>query len=203
RVETVAVLLDAGAPLEETDEHGFTPLQIALRWGDGPVAALLRECGASEATEASEDSAATAALLDEMVILAVQRGDPAAVRELFGAGARVDGNPNSEENPLGQACWRGQVAIAEELLARGATTGFRDGGCAIGAALHGSRHCHHPEGGPTMQTVEEIPRERYAQVVRVLLDAGARVPDSMGERGMRPAMLIAELGLDPPGLEQP
>jgi ankyrin repeat protein len=200
RVETVAVLLDAGAPLEETDEHGFTPLQIALRWGDGPVAALLRECGASEATEASEDSAATAALLDEMVILAVQRGDPAAVRELFGAGARVDGNPNSEENPLGQACWRGQVAIAEELLARGATTGFRDGGCAIGAALHGSRHCQDPEGGPTMATIAEIDPEPYARIVRTLLGAGARVPQRVGgEHGPPGAMLLGELGV---GLEE-
>ena len=49
-VETVTVLLDAGAPLAEPDEHGLTPLQIALRWGDGPVAALLRESGAEEAS---------------------------------------------------------------------------------------------------------------------------------------------------------
>ena len=99
-----------------------------------------------------------------MVILAVQRGDLVAVRELLGAGARVDGNPDGDENPLGQACWRGQVAIAEALLARGASTEFRDGGCAIGAALHGSRHCQDPEGGPTMATVTEINPEPYAKL---------------------------------------
>src|SRR5579875_18093 len=30
-VETIAALLDAGAPLDEPDEHGLTPLQIALQ----------------------------------------------------------------------------------------------------------------------------------------------------------------------------
>ncbi len=197
-VETVTVLLDAGAPLAEPDEHGLTPLQIALRWGDGPVAALLRESGAEEASLVRGDGAEAPALLDEMVILAVQRGDLVAVRELLGAGARVDGNPDGDENPLGQACWRGQVAIAEALLTRGASTEFRDGGCAIGAALHGSRHCQDPEGGPTMATVTEINPEPYSEIVRMLLAAGARVPDRVGgEHGPRAAMLLGELGIGP------
>ncbi len=196
-VETIAVLLDAGAPLAEPDEHGLTPLQIALRWGDGPVAALLRDRGASEA-QAPANATAGPELLDEMAILAVQRGDLAAVRELLAAGARVDGNPDSEENPLGQACWRGQVHVVTELLARGATTDFRDGGCAIGAALHGSRHCQDPEGGPTMATVIEIDPEPYAAIVRMLLAAGARVPQRVGgEHGPQAAMLLGELGIGP------
>ncbi|MGB0092663.1 MAG: hypothetical protein WBP81_09035, partial [Solirubrobacteraceae bacterium] len=120
------------------------------------------------------------------------------VRELLGAGARVDGNPDGDENPLGQACWRGQVAIAEALLTRGASTEFRDGGCAIGAALHGSRHCQDPEGGPTMATVTEINPEPYSEIVRMLLAAGARVPDRVGgEHGPRAAMLLGELGIGP------
>lgn len=137
-------------------------LRIALRWGDAPVAALLRQHGANATTQAPGADAGAPALLDEMAILAVQRGDLSAVRELLGAGARVDGNPDREENPLGQACWRGQVAIAEALLARGATTEFRDGGCAVGAALHGSRHWEDPEGGPTMATLTEIDPSRTA-----------------------------------------
>jgi ankyrin repeat protein len=202
--ETIAVLLDAGAPLEEPDEHGLTPLQIALRWGDGPVAALLRDRGASEATQARRDGADEPALLDEMMILAVQRGDLSAVRELLGAGARVDGNPGSEENPLGQACWRGQVPLARELLTHGAATEFRDGGCAIGAALHGSRHCQDPEGGPTMATVTEIDPEPYAEIVRMLLAADARVPERVGgKHGPRAALLLGELGIGPQELPAP
>jgi aminoglycoside/choline kinase family phosphotransferase len=68
----------------------------------------------------------------------------------------------------------------------------------MGAALHGSRHCQHPEGGPSMQIVDEIPKEPYAEIVRTLLAAGARVPDRIGEDGARGTMLIAELGIDPP-----
>jgi hypothetical protein len=113
-IETIAVLLDAGAPLEEPDEHGLTPLQIALHWGDGPIPALLRTAAPAMSNEAPDRNAGAPELLDETVILAVQRGDLAALRELLGAGAPVDGNPDSEENPLGQACWRGQVPIAPD-----------------------------------------------------------------------------------------
>ncbi|MGH2874201.1 MAG: hypothetical protein ACRDL5_17275 [Solirubrobacteraceae bacterium] len=196
-VKTVTVLLDAGAPLEDRDEHGMTPLQIALLWGDGPIAALLRARGARE-LEAPQNGGAGPELLDEMVILAVQRGDVAEVRELLTAGAGIDGNPDSSDQPLGQACWRGQVPIAEDLLARGAATEFRDGGCAVGAALHGSRHCQHPEGGPTMGTVAEINPEPYAEIVRTLLAAGARVPERVGgEHGPRAPALLGELGISP------
>jgi ankyrin repeat protein len=47
---TVAALLDAGAPVDEPDEHRLTPLQTSVRWGEQEVAALLRERGATEAT---------------------------------------------------------------------------------------------------------------------------------------------------------
>lgn len=49
-----------------------------------------------------------------------------------------------------------------------------------------------------MRIVDEIPSEPYAQIVRLLLDAGAPVPERIGEHGARATMLIAELGIDPP-----
>ena len=49
-----------------------------------------------------------------------------------------------------------------------------------------------------MRTVDEIPREPYAEIVRLLLAAGATVPDRVGENGARGSTLIAELGVDPP-----
>jgi len=209
---TVAVLLEAGAPIDAPDEHGLTPLQVAVRWGEDAVAALLRERGASQSTVTDDDRALGAYLsgreaaaprgvalsaLDEMVILSVQRGEIDAMRRLLDAGARIDGDPDSEDDPLGQACWRGRVQMTRELVGRGAALTFRDGGSAIGAALHGSRHCSEPEGGPSMRTVDEIPKEPYAEIVRILLAAGATVPDRIGENGMRGTMLLAELGVDP------
>jgi hypothetical protein len=197
---TVAALLDAGAPLDAPDEHGLTPLQISLLWGDAEVAELLAERGASAAAPPEPPPA----LLDEMVILAIQGGHADTLRLLLDAGARVDGNPESEDDPLGHACWRGRVQMVRELVERGAALSFRDGGSAIGAALHGSRHCNEPEGGPTMQLVEEIPAEPYAEIVRFLLGVGAPMPERVGEegRGVRAMTILAELGVDPPTIER-
>jgi hypothetical protein len=49
-----------------------------------------------------------------------------------------------------------------------------------------------------MQTVDEIPSRPYAEIVQLLLDAGAPVPARIGENGPRAVTLIAELALDPP-----
>jgi len=206
---TLAALLDAGAPIEAPDEHGLTPLSIATRWGDQEAVALLVERGADPASVTAEDRGVAAALahravvtppsaqLDEMLDVAIAAGDLDAASALLDAGAPLDAEAESEHTPLGQAAWRGQAEIVRELLRRGASLQWEEGS-PIGAALHGSRHCHHPEGGPTMRTIEEVPKERYARVVEILLAAGATVPQRLGEHGPRTATLIAELGLDPP-----
>ena len=149
----------------------------------------------ADSSAAAETSLST---LDEMLMLAIEGGHLEAMRRLLDAGARVDGDPDSEEIPLGHACWRGRVEMTRELIQRGAALIFRDGGNAIGAALHGSRHCTDPEGGPSMHTVDEIPKAPYAEIVRILLDAGAPIPERIGDSGSRSTMLMAELGIDPP-----
>jgi hypothetical protein len=85
--------------------------------------------------------------------------------------------------------------VAAELVKHGAPTEFPGGGSAIGAALHGSRHCQDPEGGPTMATIDEVDRGRYRATVRTLLALGARVPDHLEDRGPSVTTLMAELGL--------
>jgi ankyrin repeat protein len=209
---TVAALLDAGAPIDAPDEHGLTALQIAVRWGDDQTARVLRDRGADQAVVTGTDLVIGAYLaggdrtspelvgsaLDEMLMLSIQGGHLETTRRLLDAGARIDGDPESDEIPLGQACWRGRVEVTRELIARGAALAFRDGGSAIGAALHGSRHCHQPEGGPSMQTIDEIPTEPYAEIVRILIAAGTPIPERIGETGARTTTLISELGIDPP-----
>jgi ankyrin repeat protein len=194
--QTIAALLDAGAPLDEPDEHGLTPLQIATLWGEDGVAQLLRDRGADQTEGTAVEPSPS--LLSEMLILAIQGGHFETMCRLLDSGARVDGDPESDDDPLGQACWRGRVEIARELVRRGAALTFREGRSAIGAALHGSRHCQDPEGGPTMQTIDEIDTEPYAEIVKLLIAAGATVPDRMGPKGRPTAKLLAELGIEPP-----
>ena len=160
---------------------------------------LLRERGADPAVVTEADRALGAFLsggarqppprdgidLDAMLFMAVQGGHTGTVERLLDAGARVDGDPDTDGVPLGQAAWRRYPDIVRLLVSRGARAVFADGGNAIGAALHGSRNCHHPEGGPTMQTVAEIPRAPYAEIVRFLLDAGAPRPATGGGRARR------------------
>ncbi|HEY1713848.1 MAG TPA: hypothetical protein VGG07_13150 [Solirubrobacteraceae bacterium] len=207
---TVQALLDAGAPVdgrEDDEPDGPSALQIATRWGEGEVAALLTERGADAAVVTEEDRGLGAFLsgqratppsidgidLDALLFMAVQGGHTRTVERLLDAGARVDGDPDTDGVPLGQAAWRRYADIVRLLVARGARTVFGHGGNAIGAALHGSRNCHHPEGGPTMQTIAEIPREPYAEIVRFLLDAGTPVPERRWEDAPPPAEMIGEL----------
>jgi aminoglycoside/choline kinase family phosphotransferase len=49
-----------------------------------------------------------------------------------------------------------------------------------------------------MQIIDEIPKQPYAEIVRLLLAAGSVVPDKVGEDGESGGALIAELGIEPP-----
>ena len=209
---TVAALLDAGAPIDDPDEHGFTPLQIAVRWGEEAVARILRKRGADEAEVTDEDRAlgslplrkrvvaptGSRSPLDELLMASVEGGHLEAMRRLLDAGARVDGDPDAEEIPLGHACWRGRGADDPRAGRAGRGAHFRDGGSALGAALHGSRHCTIPREDRRCGTSTRCHKSLTARSCGSCSAAGAKVPERMGENGARTAMLIAELGIDPP-----
>lgn len=206
-VRTVRVLLDAGAPVDRPNEAGRTALANAVRWGSNDVAELLRSRGADPASVSSGDRelgsylsgdgappAGKAVGVDRLLDWAIQGGDAVGVRRLLDAGAAVEGDPDDEHPPIGQAAWRGYAEVVHEFVARGARLTFPHGGSAMGAALHGSRHCHDPEGGPTMRTVQEVPVERYARVVEILLEAGAPVPERIDDEPPV-ASLLEALGI--------
>jgi hypothetical protein len=136
----------------------------------------LTEAGAWTEADPRLSAEAEAELLKAMLIAAIERGDLADVRRMLDAGAPLDGG-DSETSPLGQACWRGRVAIVRELLDRGAPREFANGGSALGATRHGAGHCNHPEGGPTMATVEEIDQRPYEEIEALLgADPGSASP---------------------------
>jgi ankyrin repeat protein len=205
--ETIRALLDAGAPVDVKGSTGQTALRRATHWNDAGVMALLIERGADPASVTSHDRALGSVIaggagrledpdgLDELLDWAVHSGDLEVARRLLDAGAPLDSGPSAEGPPLGQAAWRGHPAVVRELVERGAKIAFEDGGSALGATLHGSRNCQHPEGGPTMQTVQEIPQQPYAEIVGMLLEAGAPVPSDPID-GLDPVRVIAELGIE-------
>jgi ankyrin repeat protein len=200
--ETIAGILDAGAPVDRADRHGLTPLRIATRWGRDDLARLLVERGADPAAVTEEDRALGALVAGrgpaaskppaELLDWAAHRGDAATVARLLDAGADVRGA--ADMPALGQATWRGHADVVRVLVDQGAPLVWDDGS-AIGAALHGSLHCHEAEAGPTMRTDDEVAHGDYAGVLRILLDAGAPVPKRLWDADVSAEDLIARLGV--------
>jgi hypothetical protein len=71
-------------------------------------------------------------------------------------------------------------------------------GSPIGAALHGSQHCHDARGGPMSLPVDEVRHGDYAEVIRILLAAGATVPADFGDGSASAASILADLGVVEP-----
>jgi ankyrin repeat protein len=203
--ETIAGILDAGAPVDKPDKHGLTPLRIATRWGRDDLARLLTDRGADPAAVTEEDRqigaivtgsgpAAVSKPPAELLDWAAHRGDAATVTRLLEAGAALQGA--GDMPVLRQAAWRGHADVVRVLVDHGAPLVWEDGS-AIGAALHGSFHCHEAEAGPTMRTDDEVTHGDYPGVLRILLDAGAPIPERLWDADLGAEVLFARLGVDP------
>lgn len=168
RPELVDVLVDAGADLEATTEHGRTPLHVALEFApelvellmdrgaepDGAAAAYLGDCGRLaarlDAGESSVHEDADISLLG----FASLGGSAAAVRLLLDRGADAD------DGSLRAAAAAGHAEIVRMLLGAGAQVDGRDTDAGR-TALH------------TVVTLG--PGDGRREVVEVLLAAGADV----------------------------
>jgi ankyrin repeat protein len=93
--DIVTVLLDSGAPIEEADDSGYTPLHAAAFWGRAEIGKMLIDRGAKVA--ARTKSGATP--LSE----AARCGEIAAARVLIAAGADVNAQDNQGRTPLGNS----------------------------------------------------------------------------------------------------
>jgi len=216
-IRTVQALLDAGAPPDGgriADDGrgrlalaGAAPVRLATRWGRTDLVDLLVERGADPRVVTDADRAWGAAVTaqpvppdappppPELLAWAAHVGDVDAVGRLIDAGAAVDGQ--GDDRPLGQAAWRGHAAVVRELIQRGAALTWPQGS-PIGAALHGSVHCHDPEAGPSMRLVDEVTHGDYPGVVQALLEAGAALPTTLWDDDLDAAELVAAMGLTPP-----
>jgi uncharacterized protein len=164
-VDRVRRLLTAGAdPDAIRPDHapGWRPLHAAIEAMDdgGPlasVAALLEHGAAVDGWDREHDATP--------LLMAVFRGQTAAVRLLVDAGADVNVVGGEGDSPLRWAAHAGDIELARLLLARGAARGIDGGGGVTG-----------------MNALGLAARRLDVAMVRLLLDAGAR-PDAADADG--------------------
>ena len=162
-----------------------------MRWQRDDVVALLVERGADLSVVTRADALPDADMLEDAVLL----GDAVLVQRILDAGVDVDTPSQAQDRtPLSGACWRGNVELVRLFLSSGASLQWADGS-PIGAALHGSQHCHDARGGPMSLPVDEVRHGNYAEVIRVLLAAGATVPTDYGDGTADAASILADLGV--------
>jgi ankyrin repeat protein len=188
----VELLLRAGGDPNATDELGMTPLRYAVRHGRDDVAALLRRMGATDSA-VTEDNRASRAIVrgerfrgrvdPDVLCNAAVRDDVALIVRLLRAGADPDAVGGLDGTaPLHWACWRGRGGAARALVEGGADIHAvnRYGGDALDTTIHGSVNCQDPFGGVGMRLPEEIAPGDYAEIVEMLIAAGARFPARVG-----------------------
>jgi len=103
----VIALLEAGADASQTGPRGLAPLELAVRQGlEEPLHALLQDPHVQDT-----------GMSGPALIAAVERGNPAMVRQLLAAGADPNATGKNRTVPLLLAAARSHVEIAKLLLA--------------------------------------------------------------------------------------
>jgi ankyrin repeat protein len=181
------MLLDNGANTDARRNDGRTAYALAVQSGQTETAAVLAQRGASTEISAFDRfmGACQTAQPEELERLLantpemirspeIERLVPdlaishrtAAVRALLAAGMPVDARGELGGTALHWACWKGYADLVKVLLDYGASLTLEDHqfhGIPAGWFAHGLQNC--AEGGGD-----------YAQVAKLLLGAGATIP---------------------------
>ena len=115
-------------------------------------------------------SAASAQDLNEQLLAAARKGDPAQARTLLDKGADVNAKTRYGATPLSYACDRGNVELVKLLIEKGANLDAKD--TFYGAA-------------PIIWAAQK----GHAEVIRVLLEKGAKGKDDAMQIGIQSGSL--------------
>jgi ankyrin repeat protein len=175
-------LLAAGAPVEEVDDSGYTPLLQAAEWGNVIMMRTLLAVGANIEARASA-GAASVIEGNTPLFLAVEHLD--AVQALIEAGANVDAHNTKNETPLSFAVSVGApVEVVGLLIQHGANVN------------NVSRWS--PNGGSkrtVLMTAAFRNAANSSEITRLLLDSGAD-PSVLDGRGRTALMIAREMNND-------
>lgn len=184
--QAVGWLLDVGVYTEQRDDHGRTPVRVALEKGDLPSVFKLLDA----------DVNVNASAPDQVSILgiAVERGETAIVERLLAAGARPDGLMPDGEKILPWAIREGRMSFVRSMMEYGADPHLKD-----------------RMGNPLLHVAMETGRKDLAEAL-IELGADSAATNAAGEttlqvacrRGWLDALpKLANAGADPnaPGVD--
>jgi beta-lactamase regulating signal transducer with metallopeptidase domain len=155
-VQRMTELIDGGANVNRAFDGDGTPLIGAAREGKLAAARLLLDRGADANLAVAGDG--------NPLIMAAREGHIAIVELLLDRGARIDQIVPEDENALIQASASGHLDVVKLLLSRGADVNSR---AWTEAAFE-------RPNGEWRTALSMARRGRHAEVVKVLLAAGAR-----------------------------
>ncbi len=208
--DAVRLLLDHGADPLRPRADGRTPYDLAMRAGNEPVVALLRERGAPAAPLRPVDEllhacavgdgarieallAARPELRDELrasepgaLHAAAELGRIEAVRALVGLGFDLAYEGPWGGTALHWAAWHGRVEAVRGLLELGAPVNVRDhryGSSPIAWAAHGSANCRSAD-------------DEYIAIVDLLLEAKSEREPSFNRWNEAPESLASDAVAD-------
>ena len=185
----VTELLNAGAHMEAQRKDGRTAYALAVRSGQTETAALLKQHGANTEISPLDRFVGRCAAADPADLPDVVAGAPempipaeyqrllpefaashstAAVRGLLAAGVPVDTRGDHGGTALHWACWKGYADLVKILLDAEASLTIEDNvfhAPPSGWFTHGLENCGEGDGN-------------YPEVARLLLAAGATLPES-------------------------
>lgn len=178
-VDTLQVLLGAGADQKALDKHGLTPLEAAVVAKRFDIVAFMRtldERPLPPASQAVHDALFEGEIhpqprsdfgpgLGWALAIAADHGDLEGVRNLLAIGIDPDSkNLYSEAPALHHACFKGYLEIVRAIIAAGASFEIRDkyhNGVPLGWACAGSVFKENPHGD-------------FLGVIKLLIQSGHR-----------------------------